>query len=88
MPDGRAFRRVQDVVTILCTSLHAGRQDDPIVHAAADILCQDLRRKLEGGRPTDRYFRAVTELGQAIADGQFKSIAGLHPDEILMKYPE
>jgi hypothetical protein len=28
----------------------------------------------------------VTELGEKILDGGFKSIAGLSPDEILMKY--
>ena len=34
----------------------------------------------------DRYFRAVTCLGEQIAAGNFPSIAGLHPDEILMPY--
>ena len=79
-------QRVQDAVVMLCTSLYAARLEDELAHAAADVLCQDLRRRLEGGRPTDRYFRAVTELGEAIAEGNLKSIAGLQPDEILMPY--
>ena len=54
--------------------------------SAADVLCQDLTRKLTGKPPADRYFRTVTQLGEAIAEGGFKSIAGLKPDEILMPY--
>ncbi len=72
---------------MLCTSLYARRQQDEVVRQAADCICQDLTRKLTGKRPSDRYFRAVTKLGETIADGGFHSIAGLHPDEILMPYP-
>ena len=79
-------QRVQDMVTMLCVSLYGARQTDEVTSAAADILCQDLTRKLTGRRPTDRYFRAATRLGEAIAEGAFHSIAGLHPDEILMPY--
>ena len=79
-------QRVQDMVTILCTSLYAAAQNDEVVQQAADIACQDLARKLTGHRPSDRYFKAVTKLGEAIVDGGFKSIAGVHPDEILMPY--
>ena len=78
--------RIQNYVIILCTSLYAARQDDEIIHAAADILCQDLRRQLSGRRPSDRYFRAVTKLGQQLVDGGHKSIADVQSDEILMRY--
>ncbi|HEY2827455.1 MAG TPA: acyl-CoA dehydrogenase family protein [Pirellulales bacterium] len=79
-------QQIQDAVTILCTSLYAARSNDEVVRTAADVLCQDLTRKLTGRAPTDRYFKTVTKLGQTIADGGFKSIGGLHPDEILMPY--
>ena len=78
--------RVQKLVVMLCTSLYAAQQNDEVVRAAADVLCQDLTRELTGERPSDRYFRAVTTLGEQIADGGFTSIAGLKPDEILMRY--
>jgi hypothetical protein len=78
--------RVQKLVVMLCTSLYAAKQNDESLRAAADVLCQDLTRELTGERTTDRYFRAVTTLGEQIADGKFASIAGLKPDEILMKY--
>ncbi len=78
--------RCQDLITILCTSLYGTRQSDAIVRASADILCQELTQKYTGARPSNRYFRQITELGGAIANGGFKSIAGLEPDEILMSY--
>jgi hypothetical protein len=81
-------QRVQDLVVILATSVWAGRQKSPLVHDAADILCQDLARKLTGKRPTDAYYRAVTKLGAAIADGGFEAIAGLKAEPILMSYSQ
>ena len=78
--------RCQDVITILTTSMYGARQDDPIVQTAADIVCENMRQKLLGRRPTNYYFRRVTDLGAAIADGQFRSIAGIEADEILMPY--
>ncbi len=79
-------RRVQDLMTMLCTSLYAADQHDELVRDAADILCQDLDRRLSGKRPPDRYYRQVTRLGEAIVDGGFRSIAGIQPDQILMPY--
>ena len=78
--------RVQKLVVILATSLYAAKQNDEVVRAAAEVICQDLAREINCSRPTDRYFRAVTALGQQIAEGKFASISGLSPDEILMKY--
>jgi alkylation response protein AidB-like acyl-CoA dehydrogenase len=78
--------RLQDMVTILCTSLYAARQNDEVVRQAADVICQDLTRKLTGQRPSDRYFRTATKLGEAIVEGGFKSIAGLDAGEIMMPY--
>ena len=51
-----------------------------LVQDAADILCQDLRRKLTGKRPTDAYYRAVTKLGEKIAEGGFEAIAGIEAE--------
>jgi hypothetical protein len=79
-------QRIQDLVVILATSLWAGRQPSEVTQDAADILCQDLTRRLTGRRPTDRYFRAVTRLGETIASGGFEAIAGVKTEEILMSY--
>jgi hypothetical protein len=79
-------QRVQDAIIMLATSLYAAGQADELVRSAAALVCQDLQRKLTGERPSDRYFRAASKLGEAIADGGFKSIAGLPTGEILMPY--
>ena len=49
-------------------------------------VCQDLRRKLTGQRPSSSYFKTVTKLGEAIAAGGFQAIAGIGENEILMPY--
>jgi hypothetical protein len=54
--------------------------------ASADILCQDLRRKLTGKRPSDKYFRDASKLADVIISGGFDTIAGLPQQEILMQY--
>ena len=50
------------------------------MQSAADILCQDLTRKITGKRPTGAYFsRFVTKLGETIANGGFEAIAAARP---------
>ena len=78
--------RVQDAIVMLCTSLYGARQADEIVRASADLLCQDLTRKLTGARPTDRYFKMASKLGEQIAAGGFRSVTGLTAGEILFPY--
>jgi len=81
-------KRVQDMIVIFATCMWASQQDDPIVHAAAEVVCNDLKRGLTGSRPTDAEFRAATKLGKQIANGEFESIAGIEPAEILMPYEQ
>jgi hypothetical protein len=50
------------------------------------MLCQDLRRKLTGERPSDRYFKDANKLADLILSGGFEELAGVPRDEILMKY--
>ena len=87
MPDGRTLRTVpRPDHDPLPPRSNGARQSDEVVHASADILCQDLIRKLTGKRASNRYFKQVTSLGEAIVEGGFRSIADLEPDEILMRY--
>jgi alkylation response protein AidB-like acyl-CoA dehydrogenase len=79
-------QRIQDATTILVTALWGHRQKDEAMTAAADILCQDLRRKLTGERPSDQYFRDVSKLADVILAGGFETLAGVPRAEILMKY--
>ena len=79
-------QRVQDTITMLVTIQWAHGQNKEIAVAAADILCQDLRRKLTGARPSDRYFRDVQQLADMVYAGGFEDLAGVDRHEILMKY--
>jgi hypothetical protein len=79
-------QRVQDTVIILVTALWGHQQKNEAALAAADILCQDLRRKLTGQRPSDRYFRDVGQLADRIVSGGFEALAGVPQEEILMRY--
>ena len=78
-------QRVQDAVTLLVTALAARDRPEATI-AAADILCQDMQRRLTGKRPTDRYFRDAAKVADLVIDGGFEQIAGVHREEILMKY--
>ena len=72
--------------TMLVTIQWAHGKKKEIAVASADILCQDLRRKLTGQRPTDRYFRDVQKLAEMVYTGGFEELAGIPREEILMKY--
>jgi alkylation response protein AidB-like acyl-CoA dehydrogenase len=79
-------QRVQDAVVILVTALWAHHQGGEAAAAAADILCQDLRRKLRGERPSDRYFRDTARLADLVIGGGFEALAGVPRGDILMRY--
>jgi len=79
-------QRVQDVVVVLVTALWANTQKNEVVLRAADLLCQDLRRKFTGARPSDQYFRATMELADMILSGGYEELTGIPRQEILMKY--
>ena len=79
-------QRLQDNVTILVTALWAPHQKNEVATAAADLLCQDLQRKLTGQRPPDRYFKETSALADMILTGGFTALTGVPREEILMKY--
>ena len=78
--------KIQSLVVMLTTALWAGRQQDDTIRAAAAVLCSDLKRNITGKSPTNAEFRAATKLGQSIASGGFKALAGVDAGEILMQY--
>lgn len=79
-------QRVQNNVISLVTALFAHQKRNPVTTAAADLLCQDLERSLSGRRPSDGYFKQMSQLADQILDGGYEAIAGVKPDEILMQY--
>jgi alkylation response protein AidB-like acyl-CoA dehydrogenase len=79
-------QRVQDTIVLLVTTLWAHQQGTPVAIAAADILGQDLRRKLMGERPSDSYFRDVGQLAELILAGGFEDLGGVPLADVLMPY--
>ena len=79
-------QRVQDTVVLLVTALAAHQKGTEMARAAADILCQDLRRKLTGQRPSDSYFRDVNRVADMVLEGGFEDLTEIPRQEILMKY--
>jgi hypothetical protein len=79
-------QRVQDTIVMIVTLLWAHGQKKDIAIASADILCQDMRRKLTGERPTDKYFRDVSELADLIIAGGWEELSGVPVQEIMMRY--
>jgi hypothetical protein len=78
--------RVQDTIVLLVTAQWAHAQKQEITIAAADILCQDIRNKLTGQRPSDRYFKDVSQLADMILAGGFDELSGIPREEILFRY--
>ncbi len=79
-------QRVQDTVTMLVTAMYAHSVGDEVTIAAADILCQDLRRKLTGEQPSDAYFKACGKLADMISEGKMKQIADVSGTTVLQQY--
>ena len=79
---------IQNLLTVLCTSLYATRQADPLVQEAADIFCREKRNQIEARQPDDAFFRDVTALGNAVVENGFAPLAGLEAEAILMPYPK
>ena len=79
-------QRVQDTVTMLTTALWGHRQEDDVSRMAADILCQDIVRKMTGHRPSDRYFADCARLADFIIERGWKAIADAPHADILMRY--
>jgi len=79
-------QRIQDMITVLVTAMYANQQNDEVTIAAADIMCQDLRRKLTGERCSDQYYKAVGKLADMIIAGGFKPLQGIDTQEIMFSY--
>jgi alkylation response protein AidB-like acyl-CoA dehydrogenase len=79
-------QRVQDTLVMLVTAMYAHSKGDEATIAAADVLCQDLRRKLTGEQPSDAYFRDCNKLADMVIEGKFTQIAGVEETPVLRGY--
>jgi alkylation response protein AidB-like acyl-CoA dehydrogenase len=82
-------QRAQDAITMLIVSSYGMQSEDPATKLAADVLCQDLQRKLTGEAvPGDDYFKACNKLASMVIDGQFKQIANVPGHPVLQAYDQ
>jgi alkylation response protein AidB-like acyl-CoA dehydrogenase len=81
-------QRVQDNILMIVTSFWGNRQNNETGRAAADLLCQDLARKLTGERPSDSYYRDCNRLADLIIRGNFEGLSEAPVADILMSYPD
>lgn len=79
-------QRVQDTISMIVACMWANRKQDETYIMAADILCQDLTRKLTGERPTDAYYKACRKLADKILESGFDGLAEVKANEVLFKY--
>jgi alkylation response protein AidB-like acyl-CoA dehydrogenase len=79
-------QRVQDTVVLLVSALWGGRREGQVSADAADILCQELRRRLSGRRTSDAYFRDCGRLADRIIAGEYDGLADAPLGDILMAY--
>lgn len=79
-------QRIQDAITMMVTCFWAHQQENLVVEMSADILCQDLRRKLSGERPTDSYFKACSKLADMIIEGGFPGLNEIDRADIVFPY--
>ncbi len=77
---------LQNAIVMLVTSLYAAESKDPITMAAADTICRELDRKINGGLPSDDDFRQVTRLGDQIATQGWEELRDVGAGDILMPY--
>ncbi|MBX9690582.1 MAG: hypothetical protein K2X27_27955 [Candidatus Obscuribacterales bacterium] len=81
-------QRIQDLITMIVTALYAQNSNDEVTLAAADILCQDLTRKLNGERPSDQYFKDCRKLAEKIIEGGMPSLSGIKQADIMFGYQQ
>jgi alkylation response protein AidB-like acyl-CoA dehydrogenase len=79
-------QRVQDTVTMIVASLYANQKGDEMTIAAADILCDDLERKLTGKRASDTYFKKASKLADLIIETGVDNSDNVKRYDILFPY--
>ncbi len=78
--------RIQWMIIILVTALWAEQDGDPIKKASADVLCQTIRYKLTGKRPSDTYYRTLSKVADLIVEKGYPGMSEVVQQPILFSY--
>ena len=78
--------RIQWMIIMLVTAMWAHAEGDEVIQASADILCQTVRFKLSGKRPTDEYYRALCKVADLVIEKGYPGVSAIEPDAVLFPY--
>ncbi len=78
--------RIQWMIIMLVTALWAQQDGDPIKQASADVLCQTIRYKLTGKRPSDTYYRQLCKVADEIIEKGYPGMSETTQTPILFQY--
>ncbi|MDD2942816.1 MAG: acyl-CoA/acyl-ACP dehydrogenase [bacterium] len=89
----RLSLEVQDLLTILATSIWAARRNDEAIQLAAEIACEDLKLKITGHMPgvlnvpwNLKHYGKKARLGKMIVEGKFPGLDRIETADIMQKY--
>jgi alkylation response protein AidB-like acyl-CoA dehydrogenase len=78
--------RIQWMIIMLVTAMWAHAEGDEVIQASADVLCQTIRFKLSGKRPTDEYYRSLCKVADLIIEKGYPGVSTIEPDAVLFPY--
>jgi hypothetical protein len=78
--------RIQWMIIMLVTAMWAHAEGDEVIQASADVLCQTIRFKLSGKRPTDEYYRSLCKVADLIIEKGYPGVSTIEPDPVLFPY--
>jgi alkylation response protein AidB-like acyl-CoA dehydrogenase len=78
--------RIQWMIIMLVTALWADKDGDPIKQMSADVLCQTIRYKLTGKRPTDGYYRQLCKVADEIIEKGYPGMSETAQSPIMFPY--
>lgn len=79
-------QRCMDLATILVSTQYALRHESEFVRMAGEVLSQRLRTELSGARPSDEYYRQVTELGAKVSESGIPGGESVIPSKVLLPH--
>jgi alkylation response protein AidB-like acyl-CoA dehydrogenase len=77
---------VKNLLMIAVVSCWGAAQSEKTSAKAADLLCQDLTRKVKGSNRSARLAKALARLGQDVEDGKFSPTQGIPTSPFLQPY--
>jgi hypothetical protein len=79
-------RDTQNLLMVAVTASWGSAQSDPILKKAAALLCEELTKRVTGGKLSHRYYRDAASLGRDVLARKFAPTKGLKEGVVMMPY--